>query len=173
MDSESPVFFTGETEKNIDSKRRVNIPAHLINQVPDKTFHITRGDDQNLYIYPTKVFFKNAAKLSTSFGTRGQKDREKRLYFQETMKDAHPVQCDQQGRITVPQKFLDFAKIEKRVLIIGAFDKIIFWNPGRFEAFQNSGELSEQERVNRFGWGDIDDNDKNGSDNFSQTGPSG
>jgi len=95
-----------------------------------------------------------AARLNAHFGSSGEKDKGKRLYFQETMGDAHPVQCDQQGRITVPQAFLDYAKIKDKVLIIGAFDKLVFWNPELFEEFKKSSQFSEQERVHQFGWAD-------------------
>jgi len=154
MDNHSQICFTGNVEKTVDSKRRVNIPAYLVNQVSDKTFHITRGQDHNLLIYPKEIFIKMAARLSTHYGSSGEKDKEKRLYFQETMGDALPVQCDQQGRITVPQQFLDYAKIKDKVLIIGAFDKLVFWNPELFERVRASSQLSEQERVHQFGWAD-------------------
>ena len=81
-------------------------------------------------------------------------DKNKRIYFQETMSDAHPVKCDDQGRILIPSPFLDFAQIQDTVLIIGAYDQLILWNPDAFKQFIQSSELKEDERVHRFGWGD-------------------
>lgn len=153
------ICFAGKAEKSVDSKKRINIPAHLINQVTDKTFHITRGADKNLFVYPKEVFFKKAARLNKYFGSRGQADLEKRLYFIETMADAHPVQCDQQGRIHVPQEFLDYAEIKDRVLVIGAFDKIVLCDPAIFETVKQASQLSGQERVTQFGWADHETED--------------
>jgi MraZ protein len=38
------------------------------------------------------------------------------------------VQPDAQGRITLPQTLKDFAQIEEKVAIIGAFNKIEIWS---------------------------------------------
>ena len=146
------ICFAGKFEKNVDAKHRINIPALLVNQVSSKTFNITRGQDHNLFVYPLEVFIEKAQKLNKSFGSRGEKDREKRLYFQETMADAQPVQCDQQGRLIIPEEFLDFAEINDRVLIIGAYEKLILWNPELYKAFIESSEYTEEERVHQFGW---------------------
>ena len=150
------IFFTGKFDKTVDAKRRVNLPTILINQVENKTFNITRGQDQNLYVYPQEVFIQKAMQLNKNFGSRGEQDLERRLYFQETLADAQPVQADQQGRIIVPQYFLDYAKIDTDALIIGAVDKLIFWNPDLYNKFIQSSQFSEKERVNQFGWGELD-----------------
>jgi len=154
------ICFTGTFDKTVDSKRRINLPAALTNQVPDRTFHIMKGQDLNLFVYPQEMFMAMAARLNTHFGFRGETDKEKRIYFMETMADAHPVQCDQQGRITVPQKLLEYAKIRERVLIIGAFDKLVLWNPDLYEEFTGDSQYTAQERVNQFGWAEREWPDK-------------
>jgi MraZ protein len=146
------ICFAGKFLQTVDAKRRVSIPAFFHGQVQSKVFHITRGPDSNLFVYPKEVFVRMAARINDNFGGRGEKDREKRLYFQETLGDAQPVQCDQQGRVTVPEEFLGYAKIEKKVLIIGAFNKLVFWNPEEYNTFIRSSKMSPQERVSEFGW---------------------
>ena len=93
-----PLCLTGKAVKFIDNKHRIYIPAYLFNQLTDKTFHMTRGQDKNLYAYPTEIFLEKAARLNKYYGSAGQRDREKRLYFMETMADAQPVQCVRRGR---------------------------------------------------------------------------
>ena len=154
VDIDSNICFAGKAEKSVDNKRRINIPAYFVNQISSKTFHITRGQDQNLFVYPKEVFYQKAARLNLHYGSRGQEEREKRLYFLETMADAQAVQCDQQGRIMMPQEFLDYANIKDRVLIIGAFDKLVLCNPDVFEQFKKSSQFTEQDRVTQFGWAD-------------------
>jgi len=152
MDSIIDICLSGKFEKNVDSKRRVNLPALLTHDIHDKIFHITRGPDHNLFVYPRQVFSEKAKRLNKSFGERGQKDKSKRLYFLETMADAHPVQCDQQGRIIIPQELLDYAQISDKILIIGAFEKMIFWNPELFKKMKQEVQSTEQERVSEYGW---------------------
>jgi len=151
-DTQAEICFSGKFPLKVDAKRRVSIPAFYLGQVQSKIFQIARGPDHNLFVYPMEVFMKIASKINENYGSRGEKDREKRLYFNETMGDAQPVQCDQQGRITVPPEFLKYANITNKVLIIGGYTKLIFWNPDDYEKFISSGEMTSQERVGEFGW---------------------
>ncbi len=152
MSDPGEICFAGKFLQTVDAKRRVSIPAFFHGQVQSKVFHITRGPDHDLFVYPREVFVKMAAKINENFGGRGEKDREKRLYFQETLGDAQPVQCDQQGRVTVPPEFLEYAGIKNKILIIGAFNKLVFWDPEQYESFSKSSQMSPQERVSEFGW---------------------
>jgi MraZ protein len=115
-------------------------------------FHITRGPNDCLFVYPREVFKNMVTRLNAHFGSRGTSDDEERRYFLETMGDAHPVRCDQQGRITVPLEHLEYAKISGEVLIIGAADHLEFWNPKVYEEFIGVSQFSSKDRVNRFGW---------------------
>ncbi|HSR18381.1 MAG TPA: division/cell wall cluster transcriptional repressor MraZ, partial [Ignavibacteriaceae bacterium] len=52
---------------------------------------------------------------------------------------------DSQSRILIPQNLLDYAKIEKEVLILGALKKIEVWNPKLYEEYlKQSKETYEQ-----------------------------
>ncbi len=45
---------------------------------------------------------------------------------------------DSQSRITIPKTLLEFAEIEKEVVIIGALERIELWNPQTFNEYLNS-----------------------------------
>ena len=45
---------------------------------------------------------------------------------------------DTQSRITIPKNLLEFAEIEKDVVIIGALERIELWNPKTFNEYLNS-----------------------------------
>ncbi len=156
MENRSNIFFAGKAEKVLDKKGRVHIPALFANQVPEKVFHITRGPDQSLFVFPKEVFVGMAHKINKHFGSRGEKDKDKRVYFLETLADAPPVQCDGQGRISIPQEFLNYAKIKDKILITGGFDKLIFWNPDIYIKLLESSSMTAQERVQEFSWADTD-----------------
>jgi len=152
MSDNSEICFSGKFLQTVDAKRRVSIPAFFHGQIQSKVFHITRGLDSNLFVYPREVFVRMAARINENFGGRGEKDREKRVFFQETMGDAQPVQCDQQGRVTLPPEFIEYAKIDKKVLIIGGHNKLVFWDPDEYNTFIQSSKKSPQERVSEFGY---------------------
>lgn len=118
----------------------------------DFIFHITRGPNDCLFVYPREVFVKKASRLNSHFGYRGTEDDEERRYFLETVSDAHPVRCDQQGRITVPQEHLEYAKIKDKVLVIGAVDHLELWNPDVYNEFIGQSSFTPKDRVRRYGW---------------------
>ncbi|RKY79061.1 hypothetical protein DRQ07_06850, partial [candidate division KSB1 bacterium] len=89
---------------------------------------------------------------NSHFGYRGTEDDEERRYFLETVSDAHPVRCDQQGRITVPQEHLEYAKIKDKVLVIGAVDHLELWNPDVYNEFIGQSSFTPKDRVRRYGW---------------------
>ncbi len=145
--------FSGNFKYTVDAKGRVNIPAPYRNQMRDNTFHITYGPNTSLFVYPGEIFKEFSLKLARSYGSLASSDEERR-YLLQVMHDAHPSRCDQQGRIIVPKKHLEHAKIEKEVLIIGVVTRMEFWNPVLFEEFMNSGSLSNNELIKRFGGAD-------------------
>ena len=52
---------------------------------------------------------------------------------------------DSQARILIPQILIDYAKIEKEVLILGALKKIEVWNPNIYKEYlEQSNETYEQ-----------------------------
>ncbi len=145
--------FSGNFKYTVDSKGRVNIPAPFRNQVSDNTFHITYGPNTSLFVYPRERFKEFSMKLESSYGSLASSNEERR-YLLRVMHDAHPSRCDQQGRIIVPKKHLEHAKIEKVVLIVGVISRMEFWNPELFEEFMNNGSLSNNELIKRFGGAD-------------------
>ena len=150
----SSICFTGSAEKPVDERRRIYLPAVYTNQLTQRVFHVTRGQDRSLFIYPNEIFVVKAETLNRSIGFRGQPDKEKRLYFLETMAGAHALKCDEQSRICLPQEFLDYADIKDKALIIGGVDKLILMNPDIYRTLLQASESTEEERVHRYGWGE-------------------
>ena len=143
-------------EKTVDAKGRINIPATYRNQLeeePNNVFHVMLGPNENLFVYPQEVFVHIATKLEEKYGSLSTDDEERR-YFLETMASAQPSRCDQQGRIIVPKEHLEYAKVDKEVLIIGAVNKFEFWNPNLYEHFLKTSKNSSKERVKLFGRAD-------------------
>jgi MraZ protein len=49
-------------------------------------------------------------------------------YLRTFTSDAETVQCDKNGRITIPKYLRKFANIDKNVTFIGMVNKIEIWN---------------------------------------------
>ena len=179
--------LTGKEKYSVDTKRRINIPSWAIYdlsmlhknnedskdfQVTEVLLHITRGPNDCLFVYPRPVFFRIASRINAHFGSRGTDDDDERRYFLETLSDAPAVRCDQQGRITVPQEALDYARIKDKVIVIGAVDHLEFWDPDEYNRFISKSTSTPKERVRRFGWVEKETNGQNAPDTIPHSDPS-
>ena len=150
--------FSGKFNYTVDAKGRVNIPAEFRRQMSeesDNTFHIAMGPNDCLFVYPREAFMPIAARLEEKYGSLATNDEERR-YLLETLANAQPSRCDQQGRIIVPSEHLDYAGIKGAVLIIGVFNKLEFWNPKIYQEFMSRSPFNKKERVQKFGGADRD-----------------
>jgi len=140
-------MFMGEYHHSIDDKNRLIIPSSLRQQTKDNKdeFVITRGLEQSLFLYPTLEWQSLGERLKNLSTTKSNSRAFVRLLFS----GAHPVQPDSQGRITLPQGLKNFAQVEEKVVIIGAFNKIEIWSEERWEKYYKQQrsifeELSEE-----------------------------
>lgn len=126
-------MFMGEYHHSVDDKNRLIIPSSLRQQTKNNKdeFIITRGLEQSLFLYPTLEWQSLGERLKNVSTTKSNSRAFVRLLFS----GAHPVQPDTQGRITLPQGLKDFAQIEEKVVIIGAFNKIEIWSEEKWEKY--------------------------------------
>lgn len=129
-------FFKGRELYSVDSKGRVNLPAKMRKSMsPDAndTFVITRGpdDDPCIYAYPMDEWrkFEENLKQLNQFNER------ERFFLRTLLYWSDEVTLDKQFRITIPKSLLDFTKIEKEALILGAMDHVEIWEPKIFDTY--------------------------------------
>lgn len=127
-------MFKGNFSYSIDSKGRVSIPAKMRKHVSaeaNETFVMTQGRDGCIDVYPLDQWnlFENKLKELNPFE---QKDA---MFIRLILQHATEDTLDSQSRILIPQRLLEYAKIEKEVLIIGALRKIEIWNPKVYEDY--------------------------------------
>jgi MraZ protein len=130
--------FKGRYEYVLDSKGRLSIPAKLrksLSAEANETFVVTRGVERCLYVYPLDEWRQLDAKLRSL-----NQFQEKHRFFTRTflMWASEEISLDSQSRITIPKNLLEFAGIEKEVVIIGALERIEVWSPQIFNEYLNS-----------------------------------
>ena len=137
-------MFRGQFKYSIDSKGRISIPAKLRKQVSpeaNETFVMTKGTAVCIDIYPLDQWALVEAKLLELNPFDPQDAKFIRMISQFASEDT----MDSQSRILIPQPLIEYAKIEKEVLILGALKKIEVWNPKIYEDYINqTGETYEQ-----------------------------
>ena len=128
-------MFLGSFNYSIDAKGRISIPARLrkfVSPEANETFVLTRGSAKCINIYPMDYWKELVASKLDRLNTFDPKDAKfMRLFLQEAAED----KFDSQSRLLVPKKLIDFAKIEKDVVILGMNRYIEVWNPILYEEY--------------------------------------
>ncbi len=129
-------MFKGQYKYSVDSKGRISIPAKLrkyITAEAKDSFVMTQGTAPCIEIYPLDQWQFIEQKLLKLNPFDPKDSQFIRMISQYATEDT----WDSQSRILIPQSLLDFAKIEKEVLILGALKRIEVWNPKIYEDYLN------------------------------------
>ena len=124
--------FIGEYAYSLDSKGRVNIPAKFRQSLSDDnegTFVIARGMDSCVWVYPL-IQWKD---IESNLRNLSSLSKINRTFVRNTARYASPSTYDKQGRITLTPYLIDYAGLDKDVLIVGMVNKIEIWNPTRLD----------------------------------------
>ena len=117
----------GEYECRLDDKSRIILPAALKKQVsPDAhdMFVINRGFEGCLVLYPKNVWEETIAKMNKL--NLFVKDH--RQFMRAFNNGATPLSLDSQNRLLLPKPLLDFASIDREIILFAYSDRIEVWN---------------------------------------------
>jgi MraZ protein len=136
--------FLGEYDVPIDDKGRIFVPAEFRKKLPpeaNETLVVVRGFDHCLTAYPQHVWEETANKLLRL----RQTERKNRVFIRSMLSQAAEVRMDRQGRASIPRKLLDRADIGDQMVVIGALDKLEFWNPEGWRQFLDEADPAMEE----------------------------
>jgi MraZ protein len=137
-------FFTSEFESKLDAKGRLVLPARIKAQLPSgegDELVIRRGFEPCLIIYPMVEFKKVFSKISGLSEFNEEYRKLQRNFFSGTA----TVELDANGRFVIPKNMLNYAQLEKDLILIGMGNKVEVWNPSIYEKhlIKDPGELSK------------------------------
>ena len=137
-------FFTSEFESKLDTKGRLVLPARIKAQLPSEEGEelvIRRGFEPCLIIYPMVEFKKVFSKISGLSEFNEEYRKLQRNFFSGTA----TVELDANGRFVIPKNMLNYAQLEKDLILIGMGNKVEVWNPTIYEKhlIKDSSELSK------------------------------
>ena len=129
-------MFIGSFKYSIDSKGRISIPAKMrkyVNPEAGDTFVMTRSTTARcLEVYPMDRWKElTSEKLSKLNSFNPQESQFIRMFLQEAAEDT----LDTQSRLLIPKNLIEFAGINKEVLILGVVKKIEVWNPEIYDEY--------------------------------------
>lgn len=137
-------MFYGEYSHSIDKKNRLIIPAKFREPLRDhhiETFFITRGLDHCLFVFTPHEWNLLIKKFKEQSLMKGKSREFMRLF----LSGACMVECDKQGRITLPQKLLKWAEIKRDVVVIGVLNRFEIWDEENWHRFETEKEKSYEE----------------------------
>lgn len=127
-------MIIGQYNYNLDPKKRLTIPTKF-RSVLSKGAILTRGIDGCLFLYPQKQWNELADKLSKLPLSQANA----RSFARVMIAGAMDVKVDSLGRILIPDYLKDYAKLDKKVVIAGLYDRIEIWDE---ESWQKYGETT-------------------------------
>ncbi len=128
------IGFLGEYEVTMDAKGRFLLPAGFKKQLPEdghSQFVVNRGIEQCLSLFPIKSWepiFESISKLNDF----DPKVRDFRRYF---LNGATQLELDTAGRLLLPKSLMEYAGLEKDVVLVSAVNKIEIWDKSKYKKF--------------------------------------
>jgi len=123
--------LTGEYECRLDPKSRIMLPAALKRQIPPESedrYIITRGLERCLVIYPINEWRIISERLNT-LNIYNSKDREFRRLYQRVVE----LKLDGNNRLLLPKTLLDYAGIDKDVVLLAYSNMIEVWDKSSYD----------------------------------------
>ena len=130
-------MFLSTFENSLDKKGRVSVPSSF-------RAYLNSMGYNGFITYPS---FNNAAldacsqdrieKLSESIDSLGPFEDKRDYFATSVLSESISLNFDSEGRVSMPQKLLDHAKIKSRIVFVGLGKVFQMWDPKLFEKFKS------------------------------------
>jgi len=127
-------LFRGISSINLDDKGRLAIPTRYRDELTeccDRQLIVTvavndrcKGEDGCLWLYPLPEW-ENLEQTISKLPTLNKMAGKLRRFL---IGNASECEMDGQGRLLLPEKLRSFAKMEKKIILIGQLNKFEIWN---------------------------------------------
>jgi MraZ protein len=133
-------MFIGEYTHSIDDKGRLAIPSKF-RAAFKKGAVVTRGLDNCLFIYSIDEWEVLAQKLASLPMSQARS----RAFSRLMLAGAMDVSLDKQGRIVLPEYLRQFAKMSKKAVVAGLYNRLEIWDEAAWNEYKTA---TEKESVN-------------------------
>lgn len=121
----------GEFHQKLDEKGRVTIPTKVRYDL-GTDFIITRGLDGCIFIYPSSEWNQIIQKYKELPNTK-----DTRTFMRAFLSCATESNLDKQGRINITLPLIEWASLNKDVVIIGVNERLEIWSKESWEEYIN------------------------------------
>jgi MraZ protein len=123
--------FLGEYDATVDAKNRFLLPAALKKQMPEGTqmMVINRGMDECLWMYLLEDWKVVEERLRQ---VNPYDSRDNRMVRKALIAGAIYVEFDSAGRLNLPRNLMEYAGLDKEIVLAGDIDKIEIWDKTKY-----------------------------------------
>ncbi len=126
--------FIGEYEATLDAKGRFLLPSGIKKQLPEsgaEPFVLNRGFEKCLSLYTSKSW----KPLFTNLGNLNDFDPKVRQFKRYFLNGATQVELDNAGRLLLPKNLIEYAGLDKDIVLVSGIDKIEIWDKIKHQQF--------------------------------------
>ena len=123
-------YLTGEYAHQMDTKNRIRIPNKLKGE--EKVLYFSKGTKGCLFVYYEAGFKALIQELEEKIKLS---DDDGQMALRIFAKSFTPVEGDAQGRMILPPKLKEYAKIDKDIVICGAGSHIEIWSKENYDKY--------------------------------------
>ncbi|MGF1637364.1 MAG: division/cell wall cluster transcriptional repressor MraZ [Cyclobacteriaceae bacterium] len=124
-------LFTGEFECKLDAKGRLVLPARLkacLPEVASNQIALMRGMDPCLVLYPIGEY----RKIFSQIAALSEFKEENRVLQRNFFRRVSELELDNMGRLLIPKLMMQYAGLEKEVVVVGMGTRLEIWNMERY-----------------------------------------
>jgi MraZ protein len=118
------LMLLGEYEHTIDEKNRLTLPAKFRRAFVDGIL-LTRGMDGCLNAFTRDEWDRVVTDQLAGLDPLSQEARRMRRFFYAGASEA---ELDRQGRVMIPGALLEYAKLDREVVVAGVHDHLEIWD---------------------------------------------
>jgi len=136
--------FSSEYDCKLDAKGRLALPSKVKSALPELNggeLVLRRGFEPCVVLYTSLEFKKINSRVKSLSEFNDENRRFQRSFFRGNF----DVEMDGSGRINIPKRLMDYAGLEKEVILVGMGNRVEIWNPDRYEDYlvQDPNEYSQ------------------------------
>lgn len=129
-------MFLSSYENNIDKKGRVSVPASFRSYLSNLGYNgiicFPSFNHQSIEAWPQD----RIEKISNSIDNLNPFDEKRDVFATSVLSESISLQFDSEGRISLTEKLLKYAKIKKSMMFVGQGKTFQIWEPALFEKFK-------------------------------------
>ncbi|GAB4419655.1 MAG: division/cell wall cluster transcriptional repressor MraZ [Bacteroidia bacterium] len=156
------ISLIGEYDCKLDDKGRFLMPSGLRKQLPEDQqteFVVNRGLDKCLVLYPVPVWEKELRRLQA----RNQYVKKNRAFTRMFLNGATRVSLDSNGRLLLPKRLMEFAGLDKDLMLVAQIDKVEIWDEAGYKQWMEEPDFDFETLAEEV-MGDVEMEDESGDE---------